>query len=210
MATVLLPNTFYLFSSGNVCLAKQTNLGNKIFFGVSKALIAHCEQIHVSKIITGSRGVARVCEYHIDKKKKFWRHGNQSPRLEFAEVIFGGTSDSRKYVCVRRLMKSIKWQKASRSRRGPIATTLASSWVVESFTCDHGYPGFSLQFDIRVSYVICCRHNHLQNNPKHYKGISGFSDGQMSEGRRVAVWNKARAWWDARGHQVSEGKQNDP
>ena len=29
------------------------------------ALIAHCEQIHDSKIITGSRGVAQVCEYHI-------------------------------------------------------------------------------------------------------------------------------------------------
>ena len=74
------------------------------------ALVAHCKQIHDSKIITGSRGVARVGEYHILSVNFNGQQQNKSFDvteinfwLEFADGIFGGTSDSRKYVCVRRL-----------------------------------------------------------------------------------------------------------
>ena len=74
-------------------------------------LIAHCEQIRDSKIITGSRGVVRVCEYHILSVNFNGQQQNKSFDimeinfwLEFADVIFGGTSDSWKYVCIRRIV----------------------------------------------------------------------------------------------------------
>lgn len=63
-----------------------------------------------SKIISGSRGVARVLECHILSVNLNGQQQNKSFDvteinfwLEFADGIFGGTSDSRKYVCVRRL-----------------------------------------------------------------------------------------------------------
>ena len=77
------------------------------------ALIAHCEQFHDSKIITGSHDVARVYEYHIlsvnfngQQQNKRFDVTEINFWLEFADVIFGGTSDSRKYVCVRRLLNA--------------------------------------------------------------------------------------------------------
>ena len=81
------------------------------------ALIAHCEQIHDSKIITGSRGVARVYEYHIlsvtTTKNKSFDVTEINFWLEFADVIFGGT----KYVCVRRLVVATSFPKLKLSRR---------------------------------------------------------------------------------------------
>ena len=110
MATVLFPTTFIFSSVETFALqSKQTSEG-KIFFGVSMALIAHCKQIHDSKIITGSRGVTRVCKYHIlsvnlngQKQNKSFDLTEINLSLKFTDVIFGETSDSQKYVCVRRL-----------------------------------------------------------------------------------------------------------
>ena len=64
-----------------------------------------------SKIIAGSSGVVRVRECHIPSVNFIGQRHNKSFDvteinlwLEFADVIFGRTSDSRKYVCVRRLL----------------------------------------------------------------------------------------------------------
>ena len=74
------------------------------------ALVAHCEKIYDSKIITGSHSVTHVCKYHIlsvnfngQQQNKSFDVTEINLWLEFADVIFGRTSDSWKYVCIRRL-----------------------------------------------------------------------------------------------------------
>ena len=50
------------------------------------ALIAHCEQIHDSKIITGSRSIARVCKYHILSVN--FNGQQQNKRFDVTEINF--------------------------------------------------------------------------------------------------------------------------
>ena len=110
MATVLFPNTFIFSSVETFALQSKQTSEVKMFFGASMVLIAHCKQIQDSKITTGSRGIARVCKYHIlsmnfngQKQNKSFDVTEINLWLEFADVIFDVTSDSRKYICVRRL-----------------------------------------------------------------------------------------------------------
>ena len=72
------------------------------------------ERVPVLKYFAGSRGVARVRECHIPSMNFIGQQQNKSFDvteinlwLEFADVIFGGTSDSRKYVCVPRLLVNL-------------------------------------------------------------------------------------------------------
>ena len=102
----------YLFFTGDVCLAKKKTSEVKMFVGVAKVLIAHSLRTNSnSKIIAGSRSInTRVRECHVlsvnftgQQQNKNFDVTEINLWLEFTDVIFGGTSDSRKYVYVRRL-----------------------------------------------------------------------------------------------------------
>ena len=83
--TVLYPNTFIFSSLETFALQRKQTSEVKIFFGVSIALVAHCEQIPILKLLlvpAASHVYVSVIFYQwilmSTTKQEFWGHRNHS------------------------------------------------------------------------------------------------------------------------------------